>query len=97
MSTGLLSGKFEKMRTEREIDMGCVRWTFEKDSERLAEAATNSAMEEIARFASSLYSENAEMYSKEYMRLVAEFWELCFSKMDEKMNKKIEQLKERTK
>lgn len=74
-----------------------MRWSFEKDSERLAEAAADSAMEEITRFCSSMYSENVEMYGKEYMQLVTEFWELCVLKINEKMNKKIEQLKGRAK
>lgn len=74
-----------------------MHWSFEKDSERLAEAAADSAMEEITRFCSSMSSENVEMYGKEYMQLVVEFWELCASKINKKMNKKIEQLKERTK
>lgn len=74
-----------------------MSWSFEKDSERLAEAATDSAMEEFARFCSSMSSENVEMYGKEYMQLVTEFWELCVLKINEKMNKKIEQLKERAK
>lgn len=74
-----------------------MSWSFEKDSKKIAELATDSVMKEIARFCSFMSSENVETYGKEYMQLVEEFWELCVLKINEKMNKKIEQLKERTK
>lgn len=94
MSTGLLSGKFEKLRIEREIDMS---WSYNRDENLLSDRAVNEAIATFLKFNTYMAFASEDCGSKKDMACAAAFLEMCKQKINVELDKKIEVMKERAK
>ena len=83
MSTGRLSGKFEKMRTERE--------------NLLSDKAVDEAIETFLKFNTYMAFASENCGCKADMACAAAFLEMCKKKINVELDKKIEVMKERAK
>lgn len=72
-------------------------WNYDKDKERLAEAAAKDAMNACEKYNAYMQLASVNYGSKVDMNHAADFFEMCKKNIDLELDKKIAELKARAK
>lgn len=70
-------------------------WQYEKDSEKLAIAATQAAINSILRHNAAMMFNSSDCGEKETLEKSVVFLEQCKTRINEEIDKQIDQIKER--